>query len=198
MKKYKILFIIAGSLISLLAILYIVSLFLPSTYKIETTVVVKAQSEDIFPFIDNLKSWQEWTVWNKAQDSSLVNTYDGPSNGEGAILNWKGKKLGEGYLKITLSRPVKELEYEMGLFKGSFKIHGKFSFVINVEGTKVTWTNNGDVGSNPIARYFLAFSDLDKVIAPDYKKGLTNLKTLVEERLKIKEDAIKEKMGKDY
>ena len=45
-------------------------------------------------------------------------------------------------------------------------------------GTRVTWTNEGDMGANPVNRYFGLF--MDRLVGPDFEGGLKNLKVLVE------------------
>ena len=183
MKPFKIIFIIVGAFASLAFILFIISLFLNSKFSINREIVIKAQPEDIYNYFDDLKLWDSLTVWTKLQDSTLNNIYGSQTSGEGAGMRWYSKKIGDGDLKITSSHPVRELEYEMGLDKGSFKMKGKVSFVIIKDGTRVTWLNAGDVGFNPMARLFLAFANVESMMAPDYEKGLANLKKLVENKL---------------
>ena len=46
------------------------------------------------------------------------------------------------------------------------------------ENTKVTWSNEGDLGANPINRYFGLM--MDRMMGPDFEEGLNNLKRAVE------------------
>jgi hypothetical protein len=46
------------------------------------------------------------------------------------------------------------------------------------QGTRVTWTNEGDVGSSPINRYFA--QAMDRLVGPDFEAGLKNLKAIAE------------------
>ncbi len=45
-------------------------------------------------------------------------------------------------------------------------------------GTRVTWTNEGDMGANPVNRYFGLM--MDRMVGPDFEAGLKNLKALAE------------------
>ena len=45
-------------------------------------------------------------------------------------------------------------------------------------GTRVTWTNEGDMGANPVNRYFGLM--MDSMVGPDFEAGLKNLKALAE------------------
>jgi hypothetical protein len=51
---------------------------------------------------------------------------------------------------------------------------------VNDETTKVSWTNEGDFGTNPALRYLGLF--MDNIIGPDFEAGLASLKILVEKR----------------
>ena len=44
--------------------------------------------------------------------------------------------------------------------------------------TQVTWTMNGDMGSNPLLRWLALFGD--RMVGPDFEAGLANLKALAE------------------
>jgi len=57
---------------------------------------------------------------------------------------------------------------------------GELSFKPNASGgTTVTWRMNGDMGSNPLYRWFALFGD--RLIGPDFEAGLARLKTLAEQ-----------------
>ena len=43
---------------------------------------------------------------------------------------------------------------------------------------KVTWSNEGDLGGNPVNRYFGLM--MDKMIGPDFEEGLAKLKEIAE------------------
>jgi hypothetical protein len=45
-------------------------------------------------------------------------------------------------------------------------------------GTRVTWTNTGDTGGNPLKHYLAA--SMDRMVGPDFEQGLANLKALAE------------------
>lgn len=47
-------------------------------------------------------------------------------------------------------------------------------------GVKLAWSTAGDLGMNPVNRWFGLF--LDRMIGPDFERGLSNLKTLVEKK----------------
>jgi hypothetical protein len=56
---------------------------------------------------------------------------------------------------------------------------GGIKFLPGPDSTHVTWYADGDMGFNPINRYFGLF--MDGFIGPDLAKGLANLKKKVED-----------------
>jgi hypothetical protein len=46
------------------------------------------------------------------------------------------------------------------------------------ESIRVTWSNEGDLGANPINRYFGLM--MDRMMGPDFEEGLNNLKRTIE------------------
>lgn len=55
---------------------------------------------------------------------------------------------------------------------------GELTLVETDNGTQVTWRDYGDVGFNPVNRYFAVM--MDSMIGPDFEAGLANLKNVVE------------------
>ena len=180
MKVLKIFLVI---LLSILVLLFIISLFLPSSYKIDRTLTMKAEPEEIFPYVDSLRKWQEWTVWTKKQDSTIQFSYEGKNAGVGTVEKWTSKNLDNGTIAITKSQPVKIIEYALIMNDGQFHSTGKVSFVLTSRGTVVTWSQYGDLGFNPMNRWF-TFLFMDKYLGPDLEQGLTNLKMIVEKNKK--------------
>jgi hypothetical protein len=55
---------------------------------------------------------------------------------------------------------------------------GSLELIPQADGTKVVWIDAGDLGMNPLNRWFGVF--LDKLIGPDFEKGLANIAKKVE------------------
>ncbi len=55
---------------------------------------------------------------------------------------------------------------------------GSVELAADAGGTKVFWVDAGDLGMNPMNRWFGLF--LDGMIGPDFEKGLSNIKKIVE------------------
>jgi len=96
----------------------------------------------------------------------------------GATYSWDGKSTGQGTLTITKSEPGKGIGYDLSFQQGKFKSTGTITIEPAGEGFNVIWSNEGELGSNPINRYFGLM--MDRMMGPDFETGLGNLKKRVE------------------
>ncbi len=175
MKLLKKILIVVGVL---LLVLIIVSQFLPSTYHVERSVVIAAKADAVHPWVNNLKRWPEWSAWTAAKDPTLVYQYEGPEEGVGAISKWDAKKMGEGSMKLTASEPGKLVKFDLSFDHGKYLSTGTFAFEPEGDGTKVTWSMDGNVSRNPMDRYFSLL--MDSMVGKDFEEGLGNLKKKAE------------------
>lgn len=154
---------------------------IPPTYRVERSVVIQAEPQAIFPMLNNLKRWEEWTPWNTELDPSMKREYDGPPEGIGAKMSWTGEKTGQGSVTIVDSNPPIGIGYSLEFDGGTHKSDGKIAFALSGGGTEVKWSNEGKVGMNPIHRYCSLV--MDRMMGPDFEKGLAKLKQNVERKL---------------
>ena len=161
-------------------VLAIVSLFLPSHYRVVRRLQINARPEVVFTNINTLKTWPEWTAWTVERYPDMKISFAGPESGAGAIYTWEGKSSGSGLLKLTRSDPDKSIAYDLDFEHGKYVSRGAIGLEPSGNSVKVTWTNEGDLGRNPVSRYFGLF--MDKFMGPDFEKGLQNLKQRVEPR----------------
>jgi len=158
--------------------LLLVSFLLPSRYEVTRTVSMKAPADAVFAEISTLKTWTNWTAWTKAKYPDMEVSFAGPDSGTGATYSWDGKSTGQGTLVITKSEPGKRIDYDLSFQQGKFKSTGTITIAPAGEAVNVTWSNTGELGSNPINRYFGLM--MDRMMGPDFAEGLRNLKEKVE------------------
>src|SRR5437667_51214 len=91
---------IALGIATLILLLFVVSLFLPGKWRVERSLSMRADSAAIYPYLANLKRWPEWTPWTKEKDPTLEWSFEGATEGTGAIQRWKSKKFGSGVLRL--------------------------------------------------------------------------------------------------
>jgi uncharacterized protein YndB with AHSA1/START domain len=161
------------SLIALVVLFAIVSQFLPGTYRVERTVVVKAPAEKVFPQFADLRQWKAWGVWWE-RDPGMTVTYSDPPTGVGSWSNWISKKEGSGKMTVKALEPDKSMNYD--LFFPDFGMTSTGSMALSPAdgGVKVTWISSGELGRNPMSRWFGLF--LGGMIGKDFDSGLARLK----------------------
>ncbi|HEY8402457.1 MAG TPA: SRPBCC family protein [Cytophagaceae bacterium] len=175
MKKIR---LILYSIIALLLLFVIGSLFLPSQVHIERTLTIKASDGEVFNQVNNLKNWEKWSPWHQL-DPNIKITYSEPASGEGAYYSWtsEDQRVGEGKLTIKQSIPAQLIVTEMDFMKHG-KSEGKFTFEKTNEGTKITWSMDTNMGMHPVKKYFGLF--MKNMVGDDFEKGLNTLKKLME------------------
>jgi len=164
-------------IVSLVAVLVVVAFFLPSHYKVERSIEIAASPEKIYQYIESPRAWPQWTVWNQ-RDPNMQITYLGPEKGEGAKWSWKSQTEGSGGMDFIKADAPRSLDYKLSFPEFNMTSSGRLALTPVGTVTKVTWTNEGDVGLNPVMRYFSL--GMDSLVGGDFEAGLTNLKTLAE------------------
>jgi hypothetical protein len=104
--------------------------------------------------------------------------FSGPQEGPTATYTWTGNKVGNGKLVITRSEPQNGVWYTLDFDSGKYVSAGGLIFEPAGDTTKVTWHNGGQLGFNPVNRYFGLL--MDRLTGPDFASGLDNLKRIVE------------------
>jgi hypothetical protein len=162
----------------LLPILLIVgAFFLPGRFHVERSLTIKASPADIFPYLNELRRWPEWTSWTTNREPSLVYQQSGPAAGVGATQSWTARS-GNGSIRLTSSDPADGVGYELNFNEGRFVSQGRLRLLPVPEGTRVVWTTDGDLGRNPVGRYLGLL--MDRMMGADFEIGLQNLKTKLE------------------
>jgi uncharacterized protein YndB with AHSA1/START domain len=159
----------------------LVGLVLPSTFAVERTVEIKAPARTIFDYIVEPKQWTKWTTWSK-RDPDMRITYSGPPFGLGAKWSWVSKTEGTGSMQFTKVEPDQRVEYALVFPDFGMRSSGAIAIAPAGERTRVTWTQKGDVGPNPLKRYLAVM--MDRMVGPEFEAGLENLKALAESKPK--------------
>jgi len=167
-------------ILGIVAVLVVVflagSLLIDPRYRVERSTVVNAPPAKIYPLIAAPKEWVRWTVWNE-REPGMKTTFSGPPSGQGAKWEWEGKD-GKGNMEFTAAEPDKSITYRLGFVEMNMFSTGALTLTPQGNNTRVSWTNEGDMGRNPMMRWFAPF--MDKMMGPDFEGGLAKLKALAE------------------
>lgn len=172
----KLLLKILGGLAVVILLLVVVAFFLPRQYRVERALVIKAKPEAVLPQLVDLRAWKNWGAWQE-RDPGMKLSYSDKQSVVGAWSQWESAKEGNGKMTITSLTPTK-IVYALEFPDMGMSSTGVMEVLPEAGGTKVVWSDAGDLGMNPMSRWFGLF--LDKIIGPDFERGLTNMKKLVE------------------
>lgn len=167
-------------ILAIILVMVLVSYILPKSYKVERSAYIKSKPELIYDLTSNFNKWKLWVPWNKTLDSTAVFTIEGKEGQAGSIMKWEGKKMGTGQMTATEFVPGQMVAFDLSFDNGKFQSKEKIVIERDADSCKVTWTDEGDLGYNPVSRYFGLF--MDNMMGPDFVKGLEKLKMVCEKR----------------
>jgi effector-binding domain-containing protein/uncharacterized protein YndB with AHSA1/START domain len=172
------------SILILVILLALVSFFLPSKSRVERSTQINAKPEAVYALVNDLTTYDKWMPWNQ-KDPNMKKKYENESitSGTGAAYSWesKVKDVGVGTLKITESVPNKKVVTALS-FKDQGEGIGGWELGEKNGGTEVKWYMESEAGGNlfykMVSKYVFLF--MDKMVGPDFEKGLASMKKLAE------------------
>lgn len=168
-------------LVGLLGVLSVVIAMQPSEYRIERSATMSAPATEIFPHVNDLHQWGQWSAWDKI-DPKMTKTFEGPEAGKDSSYSWVGNNdVGEGKMTIIESRPDELVRIKLEFFK-PMSGAGTAELTFQPEGdqTKVTWAMFGP--KNFLAKAIHLCMNMDKMIGDKYEESLAALKSIVESK----------------
>jgi hypothetical protein len=150
----------------------------PDNFRIERSAAIKAPPEKIYPHISELRTWQQWSPYEK-KDPNMKRTFSGPASGRGAAYAWEGnKEVGEGRMEVLEATPS-NVRIDLQFLK-PFEARNVANFSLRPKGdtTTVTWSMEG---RQPFfAKVMCLFLNMDDMVGKDFAVGLANLKAVAE------------------
>ncbi len=150
------------------------------TYTVQRSTTISAPPEAIYGHIVDFHQWGAWSPWDEL-DPEMHKTFSGPESGVGAWYGWSGnRKVGEGSMEIKGVEENSSVKIALEFVK-PFKARNKTEFKLQPagDGTEVTWVMMGR--KTLMTRIMGIFRSMDKMVGPDFEKGLAKLKTVVEQ-----------------
>ena len=165
-------------LLGLVALFFVTALFLPQAAHVERSMTTTASPATVYGLVDGFKRFNEWSPW-AGLDPATKYTYSGPETGVGARMEWASANpdVGNGSQEVIDVEPGQRVTSKLD-FGMDNPTTSTISLVPEGTGTRVTWALDTDFSGSLIGRYFgLA---LDRMVGPDYEKGLAQLKAVAE------------------
>ncbi len=166
-------------ILALVAIVVILGLIGPDTYRYERSVTISAPPSAVYGHVNSLAAMDKWSPWN-ALDPNMKKTYEGTDGTVGAISRWEGNKdVGKGEQRLdSLVQDQLVKNHVKFIEPWASESDALVELQPEGEGTKVTWAM---VGNNDfMSKVMGKFMDMDAMLGKDFEKGLSMLKEQVE------------------
>jgi hypothetical protein len=169
----------------LLALAFIAIIFIvvvagqPCEFVVSRSLKISAPPGKIFPHVNDLHKWENWSPWAKVDPNAKVN-FSGPDAGVGEAMRWEGNcKIGTGKMTITDSQPNGVIRLRLDFEKPMQATNtAEFTFLADDQQTLVTWAMQGKNSFG--GKIFGLLMNCDKMIGDKYEEGLANLKAVAE------------------
>jgi hypothetical protein len=148
----------------------------PAEFTVSRSAAMAASPADIFAQLNDFHKWEAWSPWAK-MDPNAKSTFEGPTSGEGAKFTWDGNTdVGAGNMIITENVPNDHVRIRLEFVRPFAGVNDTL-FTIKPAGdkTNVTWTMSGR--NNFITKAISLFMDCDKMVGPQFEKGLASMET---------------------
>ncbi|MFK7900093.1 MAG: SRPBCC family protein [Cyclobacteriaceae bacterium] len=165
----------------IIAIPLVAALFVKEQYTVEREIVINQPKQDVFNYLTYIKNMEAYSPWAEL-DLDMKRTYTGTDGTVGSTVAWTSqvKEVGSGEQEIKEIIDGKRINFELR-FSEPFEARdlGYFSTdSVSETETKVVW---GFVGKMKYPmNLMLLFMDFEQMIGDEFKKGLSNLKKVLE------------------
>lgn len=173
----KILFILAGLIVALLLIGFV----LPGKLEVTKSISIQAPASAVFEEINDLKRWETWQYWNTLDPTDMKIKYGEKTVGTGASYSWDSPVLNTGTITLTESIPDKSVAITMD-FDGN-PANGVYALEPDGENTKLNLNFYSDAGMNPIGRWINVF--MKGEIEKSFDYAGEKIKTIAEAKPKF-------------
>jgi effector-binding domain-containing protein len=164
-------------LIAFVVVLAVIGLILPRHVEVKRSVAIDRPASLVYATVNSFVLFPKWSPWQDL-DPNMIQTTEGPRDGVGAKLVWKGNdKVGSGTQVITGSTADQSVASDLD-FGDMGAAKSVMTLTPDGNATRVTWTVDVDMGANPIGHYIGL--TMDGMLGKDFALGLRKLKTLVE------------------
>lgn len=137
------------------------------------SATIHSPIKDVYSKLSDLNHWVHWSPWLIMENGVNINV-----SGDGKFYTWKGARVGEGEMKVTLENPNNSIEYDLIFLKPwKSKANVKFLLSDNNDRTTVTWSMNSKL---PFFMFWMK-KIMEAYIGADYHRGLLLLKDYMEQ-----------------
>jgi effector-binding domain-containing protein/uncharacterized protein YndB with AHSA1/START domain len=167
-------------LLVVIAIVVLLSMFIPVQQTVERSIIIKAPPITVYEQLIKLENFNKWAVWN-LRDSLAKHSMTGTDGTVGATTSWRGDPeiSGEGKIIIASLVPGKRIVHTIHFLQPR-KADARSEFKLEEVngGTRLTW--EFDLATPRPKNIFNLFYSMDKKMGKDFEEGLLLMKTALE------------------
>ena len=169
---------VMGLLVLAVAVISIVAVQRPDTFRVSRAASIGAPPEKLFALINDVREFNSWSPY-VLRDPQAAGRYSGPPAGPGARYEFDGKKSGSGSFEITGATPPSQVRMRLDM-TAPFEVHNIVTFTLVPQGnaTQATWAMEGPAPF--LSKFMGVIFDMDKMVGADFEAGLSNLKARAE------------------
>jgi hypothetical protein len=147
----------------------------PAGFRVERSVVIEESPVALYTAVADFRTWERWSPWARL-DPAQKTTFGGTATQVGATYDWAGNdKVGSGRMTVTEVHPPRQVKIKLEFIKPwPSTSETVFDLYAEKGGTRVVWTMRGDLDF--MGKAMSLVSDMDKLIGPDFERGLATLK----------------------
>ncbi len=180
MKALKIVFF---SILGLVAVVLITTIFLKSEYHVFRSITINKPKTEVFEYAKYLKNQNEYSVWATA-DPNMKKEFRGTDGQPGFVSAWDSEvdDVGKGEQEIIKITDGQRIDYELRFiepFESKDMAYMTFEAVSD-SSTQVKWGFDGKM-VYPM-NIMLLFMDFDAMLGKDLQEGLSKLKIVLEKQ----------------
>lgn len=151
-----------------------------NTFSYQVSGVINATPEKIFPLISDMRLGEQWSPYEKGIE--MKKEYIGEPNQIGGKMMFESKDSGSGSLEIMQMVQNDKVDYKL-IMTAPFYAENIITYRLIPEetGTRFVWNMSGE--NNFLGKLIGVFIDCEKMITDTQKKGVENLKALVESQV---------------
>lgn len=164
-------------IVVLIAIPFLIALFVKNEYTVEREVIVKKHPQDVFNYIKFVKNQDRYSTW-AMMDPDMKKQFKGTDGTVGFVYAWDGEKAGKGEQEIVKIADGKRIDLALRFIKPMESTASAWLTrdSLSQNQTKVTW------GMTGVCRYPMNFMNLfmNSVLGKDLETSLALLKKNLE------------------
>ena len=171
------------TVISLIALLLIVALFLKKEYNIQREIIINKPLKEVFDYLKHIKNQDYFGKWVMT-DPGMKKDFRGADGTVGFVYAWDStnKNAGAGEQEIIQIDEGKKIDIEVRFIRpfAGVAYTPFYTEPISADQTKVIW------GIKNIMKYpmnlMVLFMNMEKMLGADIEISLVNLKTILENK----------------